>query len=268
MKEWYGLPRGYQARLEPAYYHDTDTSQLGIVWQPDVYELAGRLARRLGADQIIDLGCGSGQKLVEIAAGRPVVGFDFGDNLVRAKQAFPRQTWLEIDLEQSGVRLDSAQCARSIVICADVIEHLRDPRPLIDLLQAALASGALAIVLSTPDRIRTHGRRQTGPPPNPHHVREWTLEELCSWLSARGIVHGGGGWTRSHDNTARKDTLVIVITSNAQTLGRCGVDPAGNLPGGFSRLRVQTRIDGYISDVGAWTRRLRRALNLARKRRH
>ena len=65
-----------------------------------------------------------------------------------------------------------------LVICADVIEHLQNPDVIVE---AIKKSGAKIAVISTPDRSLIPGG-MSGPPRNPHHVREWTMKEFDSYL--------------------------------------------------------------------------------------
>jgi hypothetical protein len=58
----------------------------------------------------------------------------------------------------------------AVVICADVIEHLPDPVPLVRNL-ASLAERSRAVVVSTPDRALVGGPHHLGPPGNPSHAR-------------------------------------------------------------------------------------------------
>jgi hypothetical protein len=71
-------------------------------------------------------------------------------------------------------------------VCVEVIEHVERPDRLLAKLQAALAPGMPAVI-STPDRDRTHGPGHLGPPPNPQHAQEWTLDELRLLLADHGF---------------------------------------------------------------------------------
>ncbi len=89
----------------------------------------------------------------------------------------------------------------SIVISADVIEHIPDPQKCyFDTLRYALDHSP-AVLLSTPDRERgyiVNGRiafPKHGPPSNRHHVREHRLAELELMLAANGMYAALGGWT-------------------------------------------------------------------------
>mmetsp|Transcript_126749 Transcript_126749/g.405862 ORF Transcript_126749/g.405862 Transcript_126749/m.405862 type:complete len:210 (+) Transcript_126749:557-1186(+) len=78
----------------------------------------------------------------------------------------------------------------SIVIAAEVVEHLRRPRRLLRVLRRLLApgGGAVAAVLTTPDRDAWYDRRyHLGPPHNPAHVREWNATEFVRFLACEGL---------------------------------------------------------------------------------
>jgi 2-polyprenyl-3-methyl-5-hydroxy-6-metoxy-1,4-benzoquinol methylase len=70
-----------------------------------------------------------------------------------------------------------------LVICADVIEHVKNPDELIHFI---IKMDPEHIVISTPDRDLLHeklGRSQTGPPGNTHHIREWSFDEFENYIS-------------------------------------------------------------------------------------
>jgi len=75
----YNLPSDYQVRLEPSYFNDT--LENGIYWQRDVYRLAEQLANKVGVKRIVDIGCGTGGKLIQYANQFQICGIDYGDNI-------------------------------------------------------------------------------------------------------------------------------------------------------------------------------------------
>ena len=58
----YKIKSTYVERESPGYFEDIPD---GLVYQPDVYVLAGILAQLVGARYLVDLGCGSAQKLID-----------------------------------------------------------------------------------------------------------------------------------------------------------------------------------------------------------
>src|SRR5262245_8536940 len=78
----------YRARTTPTYFSDDAEQRVGIVWQPDVYATAGRLARQFGAQRLVDVGCGDGAKLVELRSSFDLYGIDFGANIAACRDRY------------------------------------------------------------------------------------------------------------------------------------------------------------------------------------
>lgn len=208
----YGIRNDYQARLYPAYFQDVRSD--GKVWQPDVVPIATYLARRLNGSQLIDIGCGRGQNLVPYANEFAIIGVDYGDNIDYCQQ-YPFGQWMACDLENQTPNIKPEVLRQSVVICSDVIEHLVYPDHLAQTL-AYFAEHALAVVLTTPDRERTYGYNQQGPPGNPHHIREWTLDEMGKWLQTFTPQMAWAGWTVSNNVDRVKNTLMIILNRTRQ----------------------------------------------------
>src|SRR4029077_5069503 len=101
----------------------------------------------LGARRILDFGCGTGGKLVALADRFEIVGIDYGPNIEMCRSTYDVGTWLVDDFEAPGaVDVDAAG---AVVVCSDVIEHLRRPEVLLEKLRAARDGGALAVLIST-----------------------------------------------------------------------------------------------------------------------
>lgn len=207
----YCLPDGYQSRPAPQYFNDIlDNATL---WQADVYRAAVLLAERSGVQRIVDIGCGRATKLFLYAGEFDVVGIDYGANIQQLKETAPQHEWHEINLETEIVPAEIFQ--DSVVICADVIEHLIAPDNLIQNLRNAVV-GATFVLVSTPDRERMYSAgaaEKSGPPSNPAHVREWTLQELAMWFESEQLPIAWGGWTVSFDGQRdRLNTCLLVLS--------------------------------------------------------
>lgn len=207
----YFLPPGYQAREAPEPFLDAPGN---ITWQPDVYTHALAVARQLQVNRVVDFGCGAAGKLGPLVAEFPTFGFDcVPANLANARQAHPAALFAFLDLDALP-GLSNAYIAPSdaLVIAADVIEHLRCPEQLL-----ARCRFARAIILSTPDRDRTHKRPDhLGPPPNASHTREWTASEFAALLN-----HHLPGFdtviefTRSNDQDPALNTILATCQRRA-----------------------------------------------------
>jgi SAM-dependent methyltransferase len=176
-RETFCIRAGYTLNPHPAYSDDTYVDR---IYQPDVYTLALKQMQETGAATLIDVGCGQGHKLMNLSC--KVIGIDYQKNLEVCRARMPHQTWLEADLEREFPKLTPAVLKDSVVVCADVIEHLVDPTVLIRAL-TAYSKYARALVVSTPDREVVYGHNHSGPPYNSGHVREWTTDEFVALLS-------------------------------------------------------------------------------------
>jgi SAM-dependent methyltransferase len=205
----YFIKPGYQPRLDNLYYHD-ETS--GITYQPDVYPFAAGIARLLGRSTIVDVGCGHGQKLAANYPEFQIVGIDYGPNIQWCREHYLFGDWIEYDIEHPST---IPPLPPAVVICSDVIEHLRDP----DHLLALLRKLATPVILSTPDRSRLPGVTN-GPPFNQAHVREWTLGELSAYIAASGFSIYLSTNTRSEDQSSVLATSLLLIEPNVTVNGR------------------------------------------------
>lgn len=203
----YHLPDGY-VRQQPALFDDWGDHG-GVVWQPDVYPQAARMARLLGFERIVDVGCGSGHKLVDLAGDFDVIGVDCAETVERCRSEHRTGTWIAHDLDGEPALPDLP--ADALVVCSDVIEHLWHPERLL----GALLAGGWTVVLSTPDRARTHGHGTLGPPPNPAHAQEWTRTEFWRWLDEMGARVSYAGWTRSNDASGELATCIFAFSGGA-----------------------------------------------------
>lgn len=193
----YHLPPDY-VRQQPERFFDEDT---GIVWQPDVYPFAFDLARELGRSIVVDVGCGYGRKLQPYTDEFTIYAIDLPGTL--AKIEAPGAVLVAHDLDSEDhlpVGPDS------LVICSDVIEHLWHPERLLSRLIAA----DVPVVLSTPDRERTHGAGNLTPT-NVCHAQEWTLTELVCLLHDLGAEPDHVGWTRSHGSDENDATCLVTF---------------------------------------------------------
>lgn len=204
--ENFGIKQGYIENPGPVYFLDDVTETRDIVFQPDVYTLAEFLVDLREDPEIpamvVDVGCGWGNKLATMRERHPsweFTGIDFDQNITHCQQTYDWGTWLEVNLE-TVTEFPPAD----IIICADVIEHLVDPVPLVRALRGR------PVVLSTPDRDMVAGYESNGPPINLCHVREWNTYELVHFLQSEGLVIDHFGHTRGSDANWAFGTTIIM----------------------------------------------------------
>lgn len=205
----YGIKNTYTSRDEINYFHDVTSD--GKLWQIDVVPIAAHLARVNHAKTLVDIGCGRGHKIELYTHEFNVIGVDFGANIDYCKQTYRKGQWIAANLENEIPAISDADLKNSIIICSDVIEHLANPKQLVDTL-AVYAVYAKAVILTTPDRLRTYGYDHDGTPGNPHHVREWTLSELGKWLSEFPFNFHWAGWTLNNDHDRQFTTQLFILS--------------------------------------------------------
>jgi SAM-dependent methyltransferase len=215
----YHLKHGYRERPEPEYWVD-ETGD--TVWQPDVYLEAAALADRVGAATLIDVGCGTAAKLAALHPGFDLVGVDYGQNIRICRETYPFGLWLEADFD-ADAPIPVPDPRGAIVICSDVIEHVRTPERLLGQLRRLLYDGAVALILTTPERELRRGRKHAGPPPNPAHTREWALGELRGFMRDEGL-EGYFGLTRTNDREPFLHTIFAVIPGSADAAEETAIE--------------------------------------------
>jgi SAM-dependent methyltransferase len=138
------------------------------------YWLAAHLA---GGLEVLDAGCGVGYgaEMIARAGASRVVGIDLAPEAIAAAS----ERAGEVAEFQVGEVEDPPfqQGSFDLVVCFEVLEHLEDPEPAITALKGVLREGGL-LIASSPNR-------GVYPPGNPHHLHEFTLEELRDSLGAR-----------------------------------------------------------------------------------
>jgi len=246
--EWLCIKSGYRSRQSPDYFYDGQNQV--VSYQPDVYPFAGYLAERFGCRYIIDVGCGTADKLVALYPRFEVIGIDFESNIDRCRQAYSFGQWLEVDLERPAQpSIAESVLAQAVIVCADVLEHLVDPTHVLALLRRWLDIAPIAL-LSTPERDLVRGPDHIGPPPNPSHVREWNLAEAERLLVSAAVNVEFIGLTASNDIGFEKKTILAVIT---------GQRNEQRARGALSNLRTRAFLVTY-NDEDIVTAALRRLL--------
>lgn len=165
----YCIKDGYVARLKNRYFDDTP---LKDEWQKEVYARARELADAQGCRSVLDIGTGSGFKLLKYFGDVETLGMDLPPTVKWLRRTYPQRKWT--DKFEPVLGFD-------MVICADVIEHIPDPDQVLELIEKCQPRIA---VISTPDRSLLK-RGLNGPPGNKAHVREWAFDEFGQYIGQR-----------------------------------------------------------------------------------
>lgn len=174
---------GYRSHSRPRAY--TDTLEDSRLYQVPVYRHAGDLADSPDMRSVLDIGCGRGTKLMELVAphGVATTGVDSRRSIRHCRRTYPQGEWLVGNIESPRFTIGRTF---DLIISADVVEHLRNPDHLLDLIRACSHQGTV-VILSTPERDLRRGPDDMGPPGNPAHIREWNAAEFEAYLTDRGF---------------------------------------------------------------------------------
>ncbi|MFM9908634.1 MAG: class I SAM-dependent methyltransferase [Chitinophagaceae bacterium] len=170
--------------IKPGYHHATAAEQLDATlstdeWQKEVYQLAAEIAQKFQFSTILDVGCGSGYKLVNMLAHYDTTGIEINPTFDWLIKKYPSKNWLLFDVVQP------TQLKTDLVICADVIEHLSNPDDLLDFISDL---NFQRLIISTPERDAVAGKNDYGPPENTAHYREWNAIEFKNYLRQWFVV--------------------------------------------------------------------------------
>lgn len=186
-RENYFIHDGYQHRGEYLYYDDRTNSE---GWQDEVYRFAREVADEKGLKSVVDIGCGSGYKLLKYFKDFDTLGLDVVETFEALQRRYPSRRW--------GINDFAQPVAAQVVISADVIEHLLNPDKLLEYIVSIRPT---IVVLSTPDRNLMRMGSHNGPPCNPNHIREWGMAEFHAYVSHYFTIvehfHSNSGqWTQ------------------------------------------------------------------------
>lgn len=165
--------------IKSGYHHATQAEDFNAVgageeWQKEVYELAAERAHKAGMRSVIDIGCGTGFKLLKHFESLQTTGIEVEPTYTWLRDTYPARHWLRFG------SFDPAKLEADLLICADVIEHLANPD---DLMAFIGKIRFQTLVLSTPERNAVAGTSDFGPPENTCHFREWNAVEFRNYVS-------------------------------------------------------------------------------------
>jgi SAM-dependent methyltransferase len=127
----------------------------------------------------LDIGCGTGYGLAEIAANvERAIGIDAATEAVAyARGHYPAATFLQASAES----LPFADSAFDLITAFEVIEHLDNWRDLLREARRLIQPGGVFLV-STPNKLY-YAESRAGQGPNPFHTHEFTFDEFRDELT-------------------------------------------------------------------------------------
>lgn len=152
--------------------------------------LVGSLPAQGAGRTVLDLGCADGYLAAILAArGYRVTGIERPDG---TGKAFPSEvTLIHADLDGG---LPTLEGRFDYVLCADILEHLRDPRRLLEQIRGVLAPGGL-LVASLPNSGNLYFRLNVLAGRFPRHDRglfDRTHLHFCMWANWVELLASAG----------------------------------------------------------------------------
>ena len=178
-RDEYGITTAYLPSRKAVPFDDRANTD---AFQDEVYQTARRFAEEQGLHKVLDVGCGSGYKLMKYFADEDTLGLELPETLVFLQGKYPDRRWSLSDFT------NPPQEKFGLTICSDVIEHLPDPNALLDFFEGLDSNYFL---VSTPERGRL-GLTARFRPRSRWHIREWTQEEFVEYLGQRFAVIESG----------------------------------------------------------------------------
>jgi glycosyltransferase involved in cell wall biosynthesis/SAM-dependent methyltransferase len=193
-------------------------------WRAQVYGAAFETARRLGARKVLDFGCRFGSELAGAFQGTQVqtTGADLPLFARIARERYPDRAWVETystdyaSLEALHARASSDESR--IFIVADVLEHVDDPRPLLRTLRRLLRQHAdNRALIGVAARAATAPGQEAILPADDAHYREWSPEEIRSFLTLGGFTIEDLADTVESDGVTEYRATIVTVRSDPRS---------------------------------------------------
>lgn len=166
----YAIKIGYVTRNNNIHFNDSYNKD---EYQDKVYKRLMEFFREKQLKSIIDIGCGSGFKLIKYFNNFKTIGFELPPALDFLKEKYPDKTWILSDFNYIPEE------TYDMIICIDVIEHLKNPDELLDYIKKLKPK---YVALCTPDRDNLVYQSRLGPSVNIAHIREWNKHEFDNYI--------------------------------------------------------------------------------------
>ena len=215
--------RGLRLLLDSSLHSSTQRT-------PDVYPFGGYLARALDCRHVIVVGSPTAKDLVPLCQRFEIIGLVPAPEVEFYRRRYGFAEWLDADFEAGRLtRPNDDVLGSAVVLCAGVLEELRDCTPLLRALHDWLKLAPACVLTSD-----SH-----------------TPEELDHLLRKQDLVPEFVGLTASDDLTYEKSTALAVITSKAIATPRAVKAPVDFRVVAF--MAAYNEEDIIVQSVRKWT---------------
>jgi hypothetical protein len=208
------LPAAYQAATTPRLGKRCPATMPEMSLAP-FYDFAEHLRQFSGLPCVIDIGCPDASLLTDRFSPEQVAVLGGGKTIADASRFLPRSRLFVQNLQHT-LSLPPSLLKHSIVLCADLIHRLPDPRPLLESLCQA-AQVAPFVILGTPERLRNGGPFHLGPAEQTGDLRHWRLDELVRLLETMGAKVARSGYVGPWGLAGAKPQSLVLMGSHCLT---------------------------------------------------
>ena len=189
-------PSDTTERMHPSFALSNRSDAFIYACHLATYDFARTYAERA---RVLDFGCGTGYGTYRLAPScRSIVGVDISSAAIDEASTTYRSPDLRFEridpVEVRPLRFDDD--AFDLVLSFQVFEHLSDPEAYLDEVRRVLAPGGTFICV-TPERSPRLFAGQR--PWNVFHLREYSQDEMRSWMSTRFVDVEVAGMTARQD---------------------------------------------------------------------
>lgn len=138
----------------------------------------------LGVNKLLEYGCGPAMTSFFLAYnGMNVTAYDY-ESAVLKFQRFRQKKYGLTNLEYKAVEeIDNDTSTYDAVICYEMLEHVMDPKPIIDKLDARLKEDGLLLITVSSEAELPLQHRST-----PEHICEMTNTEIYKYIKSKGYT--------------------------------------------------------------------------------
>ena len=182
----YCLPLNYVIRENNEHHLDIHLKPSKQArYQKEVYIYVKEFMKKNNLKKVVDVGCGSGLKLVKYLSEFEIIGYETEPSISFLRKKYPNYKWINSGEKSKSFNYNDTDKTCDLIMACDVIEHILNPELLIDFMKSF---DCTYFVFSTPCRniMNTHFKQNSlnGPPLNKAHIREWTFDEFKMYLKS------------------------------------------------------------------------------------
>ncbi|WP_339742009.1 class I SAM-dependent methyltransferase [uncultured Rubinisphaera sp.] len=184
------IKQGYIINSDACTYEEDDSHEywtaqrqsLASEYQYDVYVECAKWLLNHPSKSILEIGCGPAVKTAEflVPFSKQIVLIDQPSIREIATKNVPESEFYSVNLESPDF---TSEIKFDLIMCADVIEHLHNPDPCLELIYEHLSDQGV-VFLSTPERdVRYYPGCNSSQ--HPAHIREWNQPEFSTYIESR-----------------------------------------------------------------------------------